>query len=261
MLSFHSQKQAIASAFGKAASSYDASAAFQRRAGLQLIHDMPHFDLPQKVLDLGCGTGYFSHEWQKAGHKVTCLDLSPAMLAQAQQRCGDQADYLVGDAEHLPLADSSFDVAFSSLALQWCDDLSKPLAEMRRVVRPGGVIAFTTLVDGSLEELASAWRKIDEYQHINQFLSEKLIKIALAQAASPDCQLHFRKIVQYYSHAKDLMKDLKGIGATQLQQPRRSGLGGRAVLRKIEEAYDVHRHANGLLPATYHVCFGVIINE
>ena len=57
-----------------------------------------------------------------------------------------------------------------------------------------------------------------------------------------------------------LMKDLKGIGATHLQQQRQSGLLGRQTFIELERAYDEFRLDNGLLPATYQVCFGVLKN-
>ncbi len=58
-----------------------------------------------------------------------------------------------------------------------------------------------------------------------------------------------------------LMKDLKGIGATHLHQQRQSGLVGRQTFIDLEDAYERFRLDNGLLPATYQVCFGVLINE
>ncbi len=257
---FSDKKIAIASAFGRAAHSYDASAAFQRRVGHRLIDALPCFDTSQQVIDLGCGTGYFSAELIKMGHQVTCVDLSQEMLDAAQSRCGKEADYLRADAENLPFDDNSADIIFSSLALQWCEDLSVPLQEMKRVVRPGGILAFTTLVDGSLEELSASWSIVDSHQHINEFLSEKLIKIALAQAGLVHEGLEFDSIIQYYSSARALMRDLKGIGATHVQQ-RRRGLATRKVLQQVEQAYQQFRHDNALLPATYKVCFGVIVNE
>lgn len=67
------------------------------------------------------------------------------MLVQARQK--DAADhYLAGDIESLPLATATFDLAWSNLAVQWCGNLSTALRELYRVVRPGGVVAFTTLV-------------------------------------------------------------------------------------------------------------------
>ncbi|MEZ9417734.1 class I SAM-dependent methyltransferase, partial [Vibrio sp. 10N.286.49.E1] len=81
-----------------------------------------------KVLDLGCGTGYFSEQMMKRGAEVVCADLSIGMLKKAKQRCGKSVSlYQQADAEQLPFQDGCFDVVFSSLALQWCDDLSLPL--------------------------------------------------------------------------------------------------------------------------------------
>lgn len=86
-----------------------------------------------------------SRHWRERHAQVTALDLSPPMLVQARQK--DAADhYLAGDIESLPLATATFDLAWSNLAVQWCGNLSTALRELYRVVRPGGVVAFTTLV-------------------------------------------------------------------------------------------------------------------
>ena len=255
-------KQAIADAFGKAAKKYDQAAAFQRQVGHHLLSYLPPLHAAgSKVLDVGCGTGYFSAQLAERGFEVCAADLSAPMLEQAAQRCGDRVSYLLADAEHLPLADDQFDVAFSSLALQWCDDLSVPLRELRRVVKPGGRIVFSTLAEGSLQELVQAWQQVDQYQHVNDFLSQKTIKLALAQAGCQTSHLEFLPITMYYNAAVELMKDLKGIGATHLHQGRKAGLAGRKTLLALENAYEAYRNENHQLPATYQVCFGVIIND
>ncbi|MEJ2762387.1 malonyl-ACP O-methyltransferase BioC [Photobacterium sp. MCCC 1A19761] len=252
----------MAEAFGRAADHYDQAAAFQRRVGHHLLEQLPAVcRAGSKALDLGCGTGYFTEQLLARGYQVCAADLSVQMLAKAEQRCGARARYLEADAEALPLADNQFDVAFSSLALQWCDDLATPLKELKRVVRPGGVIAFTTLVDGSLYELAKAWEEVDARQHVNQFLSQKDINLALAQVGWAADLLDFLPITMHYQTAVELMKDLKGIGATHLHQARKSGLAGRQTIRAVERAYDAFRDSSGQLPATYQVCFGVITND
>ena len=255
-------KQAIAEAFGRAARHYDKAAAFQRRVGHLLLDQLPAL-IPagSRALDLGCGTGYFSEQLQLRGYRVCAADLSVQMLDQAQIRCGDKVSYLEADAENLPLDDNQFDVAFSSLALQWCEDLSVPLRELRRVVKPGGLILFSTLADGSLSELSSSWQRVDQYQHVNNFLSQNAIKLALAQAGGVNHNLEFTPITMHYKTAVELMKDLKGIGATHLQQARKAGLAGRKTIQALESAYDEFRTEDGQLPATYQVCFGVINND
>ncbi|MDO6497046.1 malonyl-ACP O-methyltransferase BioC [Photobacterium sanguinicancri] len=258
----HTDKEAIAAAFGKAAANYDKSAAFQRLVGHQLIERLPTLmPVGSKLLDVGCGTGYFSEQLANRGFDVCATDLSSQMLEQAKQRCGTQITYQQGDAENLPFSDNSFDVAYTSLALQWCPDLSIPLKELRRVVKPGGCVLFTTLAENSLHELRYAWLQVDQYQHVNHFLSQKAVKLALAQAGGEIDTLEFLPITVKYNTAVELMKDLKGIGATHLQRERKAGLASRKTIQALERAYDEFRDEKGQLPATYQVCFGVIIND
>ncbi|NVD06364.1 malonyl-ACP O-methyltransferase BioC [Vibrio sp. JPW-9-11-11] len=254
----NSDKQPIADAFGRAARTYDNHAAFQREVGERLLSKMPQ-DLSGKVvLDLGCGTGYFSEALLLRGAEVISFDLSSEMLSVAKERCGDNAVcYVQGDAEALPLRNDSVDYVFSSLALQWCADFSNPLKEVRRVVKEGGEAYVSTLLDGSLYELKQAWRKIDAYQHVNQFTSLNQIKIALAQSECDTHQLDLPAITVWYASAFALMRDLKGIGATHVNG-RSQGLTSRRVLLGVEREYQTYRNHQGLLPATYQVCLGVI---
>ncbi len=253
-----SNKVAIADAFGRAASTYDKHAAFQRDVGQRLLAMMPD-DLSGKVvLDLGCGTGYFSNELLKRGAQVVCVDISAKMLEQAKARCGENnISYQLGDAERLPFSDDQFDLVFSSLALQWCEDLSVPLKEIKRVAKRFGKAYLSTLLDGSLYELKQAWARIDSYQHVNDFISSNQVKIALAQSECHLHQLDLAPITVWYKTAFALMRDLKGIGATHISG-RSNGLTSRSALLRVEREYQIYRNQQGLLPATYQVCLGVI---
>ncbi|MEC6906520.1 malonyl-ACP O-methyltransferase BioC [Photobacterium piscicola] len=258
-----SKKLAIANAFGRAAQHYDKSAAFQRQVGHQLIELMPMQQVQcsnPSVIDIGCGTGYFSAKLQQQGFAVTAADLSSEMLLQAHKRCGNHCLYLQTDAENIAMANDSYDYAFSNLALQWCDDLSIPLRELQRVVRADGVILFTTLIEGSLNELKHAWSQIDDKPHVNRFKTQQRIEAEIAQSGLMIETLECNSVTVYYSSAMKLMRDLKGIGATHLQQQRQAGLIGRQTFIELELAYDYFRLDNGLLPATYQVCFGVLKN-
>lgn len=254
----HSDKSAIAEAFGKAAKTYDAHAAFQRDVGHRLLQNIPNDLSGKTILDVGCGTGYFSQQLSLRGAKVICLDLSKGMLDAAHQRCGDFGfTYQLGDADSLPLKNDSVDMVFSSLALQWCNDLAVPLREMRRVVKQNGLICFSTLLDGSLHELKQAWMKIDSYQHVNDFIGFNQVKIALAQSGCTNHSLDLPTITVWYDTAFSLMRDLKGIGANHVSG-RAQGLTRRKSLIQVEQAYQELKNQHGLLPATYQVCLGVI---
>ncbi|MDN3609669.1 malonyl-ACP O-methyltransferase BioC [Vibrio ostreicida] len=251
-------KTAIAEAFGRAAHTYDAHASFQRDVGHQLLAQLPHDLRGKRVLDLGCGTGFFSEELRQRGANVVCCDLSLEMLLMAKTRCGQKdVIYQQGDAESLPMATNTFDYVFSSLALQWCQDLSRPLKEMRRVTKPGGQLVFSTLLEGSLKELKRAWASIDSYQHVNHFVTLNQVNIALAQADCSEHDLDLPAITVWYDSAFSLMRDLKGIGANYVSG-RSHGLTRRHSLIQVEKAYQLYRNQQGLVPATYQVCLGVI---
>ncbi|WP_045404488.1 malonyl-ACP O-methyltransferase BioC [Vibrio jasicida] len=255
---FLQDKEAIASSFGKAADTYDRHAAFQRDVGQRLLQKLPDDLTNKRVLDLGCGTGYFSQLLQQRGAEVVCGDISQAMLDKAKQRCGtQQMQYQLADAENLPFEDDSFDYVFSSLALQWCADLSYPLREIRRVLKKGGTGCFSTLMDGSLYELRESWSKIDVYQHVNNFITHNQVKIALAQSWCHNHHLDLTPITVWYDSAFSVMRDLKGIGANHVSG-RSHGLTSRRTLLQVEGAYQAFRNDQGLLPASYQVCFGVI---
>ncbi|MZI95107.1 malonyl-ACP O-methyltransferase BioC [Vibrio sp. CAIM 722] len=252
-------KQQVAKSFSKAADNYDNHAHFQRDVGRELLKRVPDDLTGRRVLDLGCGTGYFSSELKCRGAQVICVDLSSHMLTKAQERCGDnQMSYHLADAELLPFADNSIDYVFSNLALQWCDDLAIPLKEIKRILRKGGKGFFSTLVDGSLNELKIAWSTVDSYQHINHFLSANQVKIALAQSGNFDTTLNFQAMTVWYNTAVSLMKDLKGIGANHVPG-RITAAFNKQVLARLEESYQEFKNDDGVLPATYQVCLGVIL--
>ncbi|MDK9364623.1 malonyl-ACP O-methyltransferase BioC [Lelliottia wanjuensis] len=243
-------KQAIASAFGRAAQSYSQHDELQRRSarGLKTFLGEGRFNA---VLDAGCGPGANSRLWREAGSHVTALDLSPQMLEQARyQQAAD--DYLVGDIEAIPLPDAQFDLVWSHLAVQWCASLPQALRELCRVTRPGGTVAFTTLLDNSLPELNQAWRAVDEHPHANRFLSEQTVKDALAgwryRATTEVITLSF-------SDALSAMRSLKGIGATHLHGGRGRKPLTRGELTRLELAWPRER---GEFPLSYQLFHGII---
>lgn len=252
-------KPAIATAFGRSAQRYDEVAQLQRNVGERLCQQVPAPDRPstdrrQQLLDAGCGTGYFSRYWQQRGNEVFALDLAAPMLAVAQQQ--QSADhYLQGDIEHIPLPAASIDLCFSNLAIQWCQSLSGALQEFYRVTRPGGMILFSTLRSGSLDELAQAWQQIDGLRHVNEFLPLSTIE----QACQPyRHQLIAQTHTLQFPTLLALLQSLKGIGATHLHHGRAAGLGGRRQLQALATAYPQQQ---GRFPLSYHVVYGVIYRE
>jgi SAM-dependent methyltransferase len=98
-------------------------------------------------LEIGAGTGYFSLNLLRTGwlDEVVATDVSPGMLktlSGSAERLGLSVDTVVCDAEQLPFEDNSFDIVFGHAVLHHIPDLEQAFREFRRVLRPGGVIAF-----------------------------------------------------------------------------------------------------------------------
>jgi SAM-dependent methyltransferase len=111
------------------------NAYYERPAVLDLVGDVQG----KRILDAGCGSGPLAAELVARGADVTGFDGSPAMIDLARRRLGGTVPLTVHDlAEPLPFEDESYDVVVASLVLHYLEDWDGPLAELRRVLRPGG---------------------------------------------------------------------------------------------------------------------------
>lgn len=130
----------FASAYARANESNLLNAHYERPAMLDLAGDVQG----QRILDVGCGAGPLSAGLLEKGAIVTGLDSSPAMIELARQRLGSDADLRVADlGDPIPFEDNAFDGAVGSLVLHYLRDWAAPLAELRRVLRPGGRLTLS----------------------------------------------------------------------------------------------------------------------
>jgi SAM-dependent methyltransferase len=97
---------------------------------------------PSLVLDAACGTGRYSQYLAERGHRVVGVDRSPAMLAKAREKL-PESDFREGDLEALPLASGSVEAAVCALALVHLPEVGRAVAELARVVRPGGRVILS----------------------------------------------------------------------------------------------------------------------
>ena len=111
------------------------NAYYERPATLALAGDVAG----RRVLDAGCGSGPLSAALRERGATVAGFDKSAAMLKLARNRLGPDADLRVADlGQPLPYPDAAFDDIIASLVLHYLEDWTAPLAELRRILRPGG---------------------------------------------------------------------------------------------------------------------------
>ena len=111
------------------------NAYYERPEMLRLVGDVSG----RRILDAGCGSGPLTAALRDSGAVVTGFDASAAMVDLARQRLGDDADLRVADlGAPLPFDDAEFDDVVASLVLHYLEDWSGALAELRRVLKPGG---------------------------------------------------------------------------------------------------------------------------
>lgn len=252
-------KRQVAASFSRAAASYDSVAALQRAVGQDLLRLLPEGLQPSRWLDLGSGTGYFSRALagRFAAASGVAVDIAEGMLRHARNEQGGAHYHVAGDAERLPVRDASVDLVFSSLAVQWCDQFASVLAEAQRVLRPGGVMAFSSLCVGTLAELRASWQAVDGLVHVNRFRRFEDYQRLCAASGFEQLELQRCPHVLHYPDVRSLTHELKALGAHNLNPGRPSGLTGRARMQGLLQAYEAFRQAEGL-PATYQVVYGVL---
>jgi malonyl-CoA O-methyltransferase len=238
--------RAIGGDFGRAAPHYDAHAHMQaqvRRHAYGLAQKL--WPPGSHILDAGCGTGAFArdnHQW-----RVTGMDLAYGMCAAAG---GVNAQ-----AETMPFADGCFDGAFSSLMLQWANDPATVLRQMQRVVKPGGSCVVSTLCDGTLHELQTAFAHIDSKPHTSRFATVQAWRGYAAQAGLHVTACEPAGIVEHYPDALALMRALRNIGASNKLAERQRGLMTPGQLARLQSAYAEQFGTAKGLPATWQILY------
>lgn len=250
-------------AFDRAASRYDQFAVLQNEVCKRLLEKLEIVKItPEFILDAGAGTGQaipVLFELYKKS-QLAALDLSENMLQQSA-RHGKffRSPHLVcADIENLPFADESFDLVFSSLSLQWCNDLNAALLEAKRVLKPGGLFVFSTFGPDTLKELRHSWNQVDEVNHVNQFIDMHDIGDALLQDGYAEPVMEAEIMTVTYNTVDEIMYDLKAIGANvtanKVQQSNK-GLSGKSVLQTVRQSYETFRK-DDVLPVTYEIVYG-----
>jgi malonyl-CoA O-methyltransferase len=246
--------------FGRAAASYDAAAVLQTRVRDELLGRLDVVRLePSAVLDLGAGTGHAAAALRRRyrSSQVVAIDLALGMLAEAASRQTLLRRFrrVCADAASLPLRDASVELVVSNLMLQWCNDPDAVFAECRRVLKPGGLLTFTTFGPDTLVELRRAWAAADGLAHVNRFIDMHDLGDALLRAGLVEPVMDVERYTLTYETAGDLMRDLKAIGAHNANAGRPRGLTGKGAFARMTDTYETYRR-EGRLPATYEVVYG-----
>jgi len=247
-------------AFSRAASGYDEVAVLQREVAQRMTDRLDWVRLdPGKVLDLGCGTGTSTELLLQRYKRATVLALDFALpmlnLAARRGRWLHRPRCLCADAESLPLRPGSVDLAFSNLTFQWCNDLTAVFGEILRVLRPGGLLMFSTFGPGTLQELRESWAAVDDGSHVSTFVEMHDLGDALLHGQFDDPVVDAERLTLTYPDVGSLMRDLKAMGAHNVTSGRSRGLTGKRRLEAMRREYERYRR-DDYLPATFEVVYG-----
>jgi malonyl-CoA O-methyltransferase len=253
-------RPAVAAAFSKASTAYDAAAHLQAEVRADLMTRLDYFRLePKIVLDLGSGTGAGSaalaRRFRRA--RVIALDMAPGMQQVARRRSWPWRHFtrLCADAHAVPLQQESVDLIFSNLMLQWSDRPEVVFMECARVLRPGGVLLFSTFGPNTLMELRASWATVDSSSRVSWFRDMPELAAALQLAGLAEPVLDTEHIQRHYADVPTLLRELKTIGAGNATTARPRGLTSPRSLARMIAHYEERREVHGI-PATWQIIHG-----
>jgi SAM-dependent methyltransferase len=226
------------------------------------------------ALDLGCHAGTVAAMLRGRGAIETLVqcDLSPAMSAKARAvRAGDGGPPAAGspacvltlaaDEEMLPFAPGCFDLVLSCLSLHWVNDLPGTLVQIRRSLKPDGLLLAALLGGETLWELRAAWTEAELAEesgagvHVSPFADVRDAGGLLQRAGFALPVADTERIAVQYADAAALMRDLRGMGETNAALARRSSFTRRATLARMATFYDTLFADDGRVPATFEVVY------
>ncbi|MBC3764307.1 methyltransferase domain-containing protein [Neptunicella marina] len=242
-------KQRIANQFSRAAVQYDQHAPIQ----WQVANDaLSLFDVKSGMtVDLGCGTGRITRLLSKQTESVIGIDIAEGMLRFAREQSINGIQWVAGDAEQLPLLNETVSGVFSSMVLQWCYSIENCLAEIYRVLKPGGKAVLAIMVQDSFWQLAQSW-PLNGYSAVNRFMAHEHI-VKAAQQCGFEVKAENRQYNSEHLNVRELLGSIKAVGANVVTQKNHNAQLTRQTLSQLSENYELLRKQNGMLPLSYQI--------
>lgn len=254
------EKRRLGHNFSRQAATYDRYASVQRRLADELARTLkPHRDSFDKILEIGCGTGYYTHLLRRTFPRasITAVDLTPAILEAAQNRLAgaEGIEWLVADGEaELP---GYFDLITASSVFQW---FCRPEQACRRFwehLHPGGLLAFTSLGPKTFQELSASFAWAGERFPglkmpaipAQRFASGQDWSAFLQQAGFAEVLWQDALWTESYADTPAFLRAVQGMGATSTSPifiPRR-------LLGEVIQNYEKHYRRNGSVQVTFEI--------
>lgn len=239
--------------FDRAAGRYDDFAALYQEVGRRLLERCDHARRePLRILDLGCGTGLAAADLKRKYRKaqVIGVDRSMAMLARQRGRSSILRPLrgVCGDIGALPFPRACADLLFANLAVPWAAERSRVFDEFRRLLRPGGLLLFSTFGPSTLRELErlGAGLELPEYPDLLAIGDE------LVAAGFREPVMDMERITLEYRSLDDLVGEVEATGTALLVGHWDSWASDPAARETARELL----HREGKYPLGFEVVYG-----
>ncbi|WP_336774457.1 malonyl-ACP O-methyltransferase BioC [Paenibacillus sp. MMO-58] len=269
----NNRKTAVQRQFNRSAEgSYDIHAEVQRTMAAELAESIIKRnsrgkETEPKMLEIGCGTGQFTelllNQWPHVS--ITALDLAPAMINTAEQRFKSRQSanirFLQADVEIwvVEAPSDSYDLIVSNACFQWLSHPRQTISHLKRLLRKGGSLVFTTFGPNTFHELHQAF---DEVYHANgmepqrhglSVLSPNQWEEMLMEAGFSTiyCQQETQK--ETYASPRDFLQTIKLMGASSSEAIQFDGLSPRKLFNEMYKVYEEKFSMKDGIVATYEL--------
>ena len=255
-------KRDVRRSFDRAARYYEENARLQRAVANRLLAQFAAAAAARIkskhpwILDAGAGSGFVATALNRVfpGARVTNLDLAREMLRIARRKARG-SDFICGDVEALPFADSTFDLVCSSSVLQWSDSINAALRELQRVSKPDSTLLLSIYTAGTLRELRDSWAGVDGHAHTLEFVTPEQLRRAIETSGMTLAACRVQNETVIYSDVDALLKTLKCTGVRNLGHDRCAGLTTPSRLEKMKIAYRSRYATARGITANYAITF------
>ncbi|MBD3585090.1 methyltransferase domain-containing protein [Salinimonas sp. HHU 13199] len=242
--------EAVARQFSRAAPQYDRLASIQQHIAAQAIRQIPVSS--GRLLDIGCGTGRNTALLAERGFDASGADLARGMVEYASLNY-PHLSFCVADAQHLPFNNDAFDVVFSSMAMQWCQDINLAMSEVARILRHAGIATLSIMTDGSFGQLNASRRASGLSAVTNIMASHEKWLTAAQESGFTVLQAENIAYTDTFADILSLLRSIKSVGAGVRCDNASVSALSRRQLTLLESAYQRYKTPEGLLPLTYRV--------
>jgi malonyl-CoA O-methyltransferase len=250
----------LARSFSKAAERYQQHAELQRQIAKSLCATLEPGWIPQRAVDLGCGTGFLTVELSRRypQTELHAVDISEGMLrlCEQQQRELQQVRIHLADARTFQSA-TRFELLASSSALQWMHPLDATLRHFRTLLAPQGRFLAAVMLDSTLGRLRKLRTELFPRKSPREILPSSAQLIRLLRDAGFRLRRYDEQLRQeYYDNGWALLRHLCAVGVSGSTELNSSGLLGRSELHRLCREYD-RRYVvdDGRIAVDYHVAF------